>query len=272
MGQIRLVHGDCREGMRDLEENSVDVVVTSPPYNLGVDYGTYDDTVRREDYLDWMREWTDEVKRLLAPGGSFFLNVGSKPSDPWVPHEVLADLRDRFSLQNEIHWVKSIAFQTSSYGEEISVNVGHFKPINSDRYLNQCHEYLFHLTHDGTVELDRLAIGVPYKDKSNIERWESGGRDLRCRGNTWFVDYDTIQDRDEQRPHPASFPPALAENALRLHGAEHIDLVMDPFVGIGNSARAAAKLNLNFVGFEIDEEYVEEARRRLGQVQTELFP
>lgn len=258
--------------MARLEENSVDAVVTSPPYNLGVDYNTYDDTAGRKEYLDWTREWAEEVKRILAPGGSFFLNVGSKPSDPWGPHEILSTLRDLYVLQNEIHWVKSIAIRTSSYDEDVSVNVGHYKPINSDRYLNQCHEYLFHLTHEGTVELDRLAIGVPYKDKSNVERWESAGEDLRCRGNTWFVDYETIQDRDSERPHPASFPPALAENALRLHGVDDIDLVLDPFVGIGNSARAAAKLDLNFVGFEIDEDYLEEARRRLGQVQTELFP
>src|SRR5260370_25649913 len=95
---------------------------------------------------------------------------------------------------------------------------GHFKPINSPRFLNDCHEYVFHFTKTGRVELNPLALGVPYQDKSNIARWRhTRGSALRCRGNTWFVPYETIQTRQHERPHPATFPVQLAECAIILH-------------------------------------------------------
>ena len=100
---------------------------------------------------------------------------------------------------------------------------GHFKPINSPRFLNDCHEYVFHFTKSGRVELNRLALGVPYQDKSNIARWShTGGKDLRCRGNTWFVPYETIQSREKERPHPATFPVQLAEWCIKLHGVSRV--------------------------------------------------
>ena len=142
---------------------------------------------------------------------------------------------------------------------------GHFKPINSKRFLNDCHEYVFHFTKSGRVELSRLALGVPYQDKSNIARWShSRGKDLRCRGNTWFVPYQTIQSREKERPHPATFPVQLAEWCIKLHGVSRIETMLDPFVGIGNSAVAAQLFQVRrFIGFEIDETYLAEAKRRI---------
>jgi site-specific DNA-methyltransferase (adenine-specific) len=143
--------------------------------------------------------------------------------------------------------------------------------VNSKRFINQCHEYIFHLTKNGDVRLDRLAVGVPYKHKSNVSRWKSNDRDLRCRGNTWFIPYDTINSRRKDRPHPASFPPALAAMAMRLHGTDRISRAMDPFLGIGSSALAAQKLGIDFIGFEIDKQYLQTARSRLKNRQPELF-
>ena len=127
----------------------------------------------------------------------------------------------------------------------------------------QADEYIFHFTHEGDVELDRLAIGVPYQDASNAARWKKGGTGLHCRGNTWFIPYPTIKYRAKDRPHPASFPPALPERCLRLHGTVGVRRVMDPFMGLGSTALAAARLGLDCVGFDIDEEYLRVARRRL---------
>ncbi len=145
------------------------------------------------------------------------------------------------------------------------ISVGHYKPINSPRFLNNCHEYIFYLTKHGDIKLDRLAIGVPYQDKSNVTRWNSAKDDLRCHSNTWFIPYETIQSRDEQRPHPATFPVKLAQMCIKLHGAESTNLVLDPFLGIGQSALAAARLGKNFVGFEMDAEYFSEACRRTSR-------
>ncbi len=261
--------GDCVEEMASLPDEHVDLVVTSPPYNLGIRYGKFSDQQDRRSYLEWTSVWTSEVRRVLKPAGSFFLNIGSAPSNPMLPYEIVMQLRNEFVLQNTIHWIKSISVedQTKAGGESGDVvrSFGHFKPINSKRFLNDCHEYVFHFTRSGQVEIDRLALGVPYQDKSNIARWShTQGGDLRCRGNTWFVPYQTIRSRDRERPHPATFPVDLAENCIRLHGASSSLVMLDPFVGIGNSAVAAKQCNVGtFIGFDIDETYLAEAKRRV---------
>jgi len=255
--------GDCLAGMAELPDSCVDVTVTSPPYNLGVKYRKYSDREARESYLQWCRKWATEIRRLLNAKGSLFLNIGSAPSSPMLPHELVMQLRDVFFLQNVIHWVKSITIEDRE-GEVRSY--GHFKPISSKRFLNDCHEYIFHFTKTGRVEIDRLALGVPYQDKSNIARWRhTRGTDLRCRGNTWFIPYETIQSRAKERPHPATFPVQLAEWCIKLHGVSRVQTMLDPFLGIGNSAIAAQRCGVKrFIGFEIDETYLAEAKRRIG--------
>ena len=264
MTGFELHREDCVRGMAELPAASIDIVVTSPPYNLGIRYSKFSDTADRMSYLRWCKTWVAEIARLLRPDGSFFLNVGAAPANPMFPHEVALELRELFVLQNTIHWIKSISIEEQD-GEIVSR--GHFKPINSQRFLNDCHEYIFHFTKTGRVELDRLALGVPYQDKTNIARWShTGGRDRRCRGNTWFISYKTIQSRDKERPHPATFPVELAENCIRLHGVEKLTTMLDPFLGIGNSAIAAQRCGVSrFIGFEIDEIYLAEARRRIGE-------
>src|SRR5438105_3554265 len=176
--------------MSRLPDESVDLVVTSPPYNLGICYGKYSDTQDRQSYSQSCGESATPTRRVLKPTGSVFL-----------------------------------------------------------------------ITKSGCVELNRVALGVPYQDKSNIARWShSRGKDLRCRGNTWFVPYETIQSREKERPHPATFPVQLAEWCIKLHGpagAGRIETMLDPFLGIGNSAVAAQLYPVKrFIGFEIDETYL----------------
>ena len=247
-----------------LAEGSVNVVVTSPPYNIGVKYGSYVDSLPREKYLEWLEHVGMAIKRVLADNGSFFLNVGNKPKDQWIAWDVAAVMRKHFVLQNVMHWVKSIAISKSDVGNYQNISgdiaVGHFKPIVSDRFLNDCHEYIFHFTKKGDVRLDKLAIGIPYQDKTNIGRWKSAVADRRDRGNTWFIPYETIQSKNS-RPHPATFPERLPEMCIKLHGGAK--LVLDPFTGIGSTAAAAIRSGVSFVGFDIDRGYLESAIARL---------
>ena len=249
-------HADCRDVLRQLPSRSIDVIVTSPPYNLGIRYNQYDDTLSRHDYLEWTNAWVAEAARVLRPDGSLFLNVGAKPTDPWTALDVAQAVRSHLQLQNIVHWIKSI------YIDKASLAVGHYKPINSDRFLNDCHEFIFHFSPNGSTAVDRLALGVPYQDQSNVGRWRAAADGVRCRGNTWFIPYETIQRRDRDRPHPATFPSQLPEQCLRLHGLKKIETVMDPFTGIGSTAVACARLGVGFVGCEIDEVYLKEAVAR----------
>ena len=266
---LRFYLGDCLTVLPTLDPRSISVVVTSPPYNLGIKYRSYLDDLPRTEYLNWTDRWIRATAAATADRGSFFLNVGAKPTNPWIPLEVAQVARRYFKLQNTIHWVKSIAIDRdaagASTGLERDVAVGHYKPINSDRFVNDCHEFIFHFSPGGRTPLDRRAVGVPYQDQSNIKRWAAAGEGLRCRGNTWFIPYETIQSRDRDRPHPASFPAKVPEQCIRLHGLARAGTVLDPFLGLGTSAIAAARLGLNFVGIEMDEEYLKEAVRRVRE-------
>jgi site-specific DNA-methyltransferase (adenine-specific) len=263
---LRFFHGDALDILDRLGPSVVDAMVTSPPYNLGIRYRTYDDTMPREQYLKWTGEWLCRAARALTAQGSLFLNVGAKPTDPWTALDVAQAARTHLHLQNTIHWIKSIAIEKSLAGARANLQddlaVGHYKPINSRRFLHDCHEFVFHFSPQGDTPLDRRAVGVRYQDRSNVGRWRGAASGVRCRGNTWFIPYDTIQSRDKDRPHPATFPPRLPEMCLRLHGLDRIQLVADPFLGLGSTAVACAQLGLSFVGIEMDEGYLDEAVAR----------
>ena len=265
-GANRFFLSDCLDVFRILEPQSVDVIVTSPPYNLGIRYNRYQDTLSQPEYLEWTATWVAAAARVLRPEGSLFLNVGAKPSDPWTALDVAQAARAHLKLQNIIHWIKSIAIDRSSAGSaaglERDLAVGHYKPINSDRFLNDCHEFVFHLSPNGSTAVDRLSLGVPYQDQSNVGRWRAAADGVRCRGNTWFIPYETIQRRDRDRPHPATFPSQLPEQCLRLHGLQKIEVAMDPFTGLGSTAVACARLGVSFIGADIDEMYLKEAVNR----------
>ncbi len=261
----------CEDAVRGLGRRlgarRADVVVTSPPYNRGVAYRSYSDARPREQYLAWVGAAADAVGGVLARDGSFFLNVGGSPKDPWLPWDVAREVGRRFVLQNVIHWVKSIAIDRGAAGRGAGLSrdvaLGHYKPLVSKRFLHGAHEYVFHFSRRGDVRLDRLAIGVPYQDKSNVARWRRAAGDTRCRGNTWFLPYSTIRVRARDRPHPATFPPELPEWCLRLHGLDRVRLAVDPFTGIGASGVAAARCRVSFVGFDVDPEYVRVAAERI---------
>jgi site-specific DNA-methyltransferase (adenine-specific) len=250
----RLITGDCLAVLAGMAADSVDVVVTSPPYNIGLGYRAYADRREEADYLDWMVAVCTELRRVMKPDGSFFLNISGSSARPWLPFELIVRLRGLFELQNHITWVKSIAIGTDS--------AGHHKPVGGARFLNHAHEHVFHLTRTGRVKLDRLAIGVPFKDKSNIAR-RNHAQDLRCRGNTWFIPYRTVNSRAQKFHHPGTFPVELPQWCIRLHGAP-APVVLDPFMGTGTTLLAAGREGGHGIGIEIDPSYVAVAQARIN--------
>ena len=253
-GPHRFHCGDCLDVLAAMDPASVDVIVTSPPYNLGIAYSVYGDRREEADYLAWMVQVGAALRRVLRPDGSFFLNLAGSSTQPWLPFELITRLRPLFALQNHIAWVKSIAINDDG--------VGHFKPVPGERFLHRNHEHIFHLTQQGDVRLDRLGIGVPFKDKSNIAR-RGHLQDLRCRGDTWFIPYKTVQSRAEKFSHPGTFPLDLPRWCIRLHGKPGA-IVLDPFAGAGTTVLAAVAEGCTGIGIEIDPDYVATAEGRLA--------
>lgn len=292
-----ILQADCRTWMQSQRQGSIRCVITSPPYNLGIDYSSYEDSAPRDEYLRWLDGVFADVRRVLHDDGHFFLNVGYSNTDPWVDIEVGSVARNHFRLQNRITWVKSITIGDDTHG--------HFKPINSPRFLNATNEVIFHFTKSGNVPVDRQAVGVPYKWKCNLDKrgrvrgrlakklgfahwrdFESSAspaqraalekelsfrvekigqvRDRRCRGNSWFIPYDTIRDRELERgTHPATFPVALPEMCIRFAACPKGAVIYDPFVGSGTTMIAARDLGMAGVGTDIDKSYVRYALARL---------
>lgn len=303
--QTNVIHlQDCVEGMLALPANSVDIVTTSPPYNLNIAYGTYRDNKPRQEYLAWLDRVFVAVKHCLKPDGHFWLNVGYSNIDPWVGMDVAQVAREHFVLQNNFNWVKSITIN--------DVTTGHFKPINSERFANPTWEHLFHFTKTGQVPCDKLAVGVPYMWDCNIDNTgrikgrlakklgyanikdfnqratdedrakfdaelavklanQKPKAETRCRGNSWFVPYDTIANREKHRgSHPATFPVALIENCIRFSGIKS-GVLVDPFMGSGTSAIAAVNCGLDYIGFDIDSDYKNFAEDRIAEHELNTF-
>lgn len=260
VGPHQLILGDCLHALARLPAESVDVVVTSPPYNLGIAYGRHDDRMVEAEYLAWMTQVAAAIRRVMRPDASFFLNIGGSPLHPWLPMELIVRLRPLFVMQNNIAWVKSIAIGADS--------TGHYKPVSGKRFLHRNHENLFHLTLHGDVQLNRLAIGVPFKDKSNITR-RGHAQDLRCRGDTWFIPYRTVKSKAQKFHHPSIFPEDLARWCIRLHGRPS-PVVLDPFMGTGTTLVATAREGGTGIGIDLDPAYIETAQTRLHETFPDL--
>ena len=184
-------------------------------------------------------------------------------------------MRKDFILQNTIMWNKSISIEKLDIGSSNNnnsciddqkqkiISLGHYKPVSSQRYLNNLYEFVFHFTHSGNVKLDKKADGfaVPFQDKSNIGRYSD--QDKRDRGNSWFIPYETIQSKNE-RPHPAVFPIKLTYYCIKLHGYDRNTIVYDPFMGIGTTAAACVDLGVKYLGTEINMEYIQIAESILN--------
>ena len=250
--KIEIWCGDCLTLMQKrIADESIALVTTSPPYNQGVPYRSYDDERDEGEYLEWLAEVFAEIDRVLTPDGSLFLVIGHAARKPWTAMRV-AEIAGRiFQLQNQIVWIKAITVDGESHG--------HFNPITSKRFLNRLWESVFHFTKTGKVALDRLAVGVPYDDARNAGRTGSA---LRCGGDVWFIPYDTVHGGEDRGEHPATFPPEVAERCIKLAGIKPGMKTLDPFCGV-SGLDAAARLGVDGIGIELDPAYCKTARRRL---------
>ena len=217
----------------NLPDESIDLVVTSPPYK---DSDGYTDKL--------MEEVFQRLYRVQKNDTLFFLNFGHLADFKDRPFKVLdIALKCGYNLNDVIIWVKN-----------------HYRPIQGKKRVNNLFEYIFLLYKGKMPDLDRLSIGVPYKDKSNIGRFTD--IDLKCGGNVWYINYETIQSR-EQKLHNDRFPIELPERCIKLSGIKEESWVLDPFSGSGTTGVACQMLGMNYFGFEIDKEHYFNSLSRL---------
>lgn len=256
-GRVRIWCGDCLHLMRTLlADASVDVVCTSPPYNVGVKYRSYADQRPDAEYFAWLDEVFGELRRAMKATGSLFLVAGHTPRHPWRSAEIARVAATHFVLQNQIAWIKSVEVDGRTRG--------HLRPISGQRHLNRTWEQVWHFSIDGKATLDRQAVGVVTSHDVNRVRGGDGSG-IHCPGDAWFIPHETVQSGATRASHPATFPAALVEKCLRLAGVKRSSLVLDPFCGV-NGIAAAAALGAKGIGIDIEPSYCENAAAACGTI------
>ena len=251
--------GDCRELLKQVPDESVKLVVTSPPYNIGKPYGKYRDKIALNDWQELINEVTKEIYRILTPDGSFFLNLSPVPLGegkeiiplPFLGYQIMKD--NNFYLRNMITWtfnnMQNCTNRLSGRYENILWGV---KDIDN---------YVFNLDD----------IRVPYITK-NDKRLEGGiGRNPT---DVWYFDrVNNMTKKKLDLSHPTVYPLSMIVRILKM-SSNPGDTILDPFAGSGTSLVAAKILDRNAIGFELDSKYKSEAYRRIeteGNMEKSVF-
>ncbi len=262
-----ILHGDCVELLRELPNDSVDMVFADPPFNIGFEYDQYHDDHADDDYIAWCRDWMLEVLRVLKPGAAFWLAIGD---------EFAADLRVEahrnvgFVPRNWVIWYYT-------FGQ------------NCKRKFNRSHVHLFHFTKEADPAVEHTfnaqdpLVRVPsaralvYGDKRANptgrlpdDTWILRPQDLRDQpealqpmDDTWYFSRVAGTFKERQGFHGCQMPEQLLGRILRI-SSNPGDLVLDPFSGSGTTLAVAKKLGRHWLGFDLSEDYVTYANERLA--------
>jgi DNA modification methylase len=237
--QLDRIYLQSSEDMSALPDNSVHLMVTSPPYNVQKEY---DRDLTLEEYLGLLRRVFREVNRLLVPGGRACVNIANLGRKPYIPLHVyvIHDMLELgYLMRGEIIWDKAASASTSTaWGSWLSA---------SNPVLRDVHEYI--------LVFSKQTFSRPGKDReSTIERDEF----LSFTKSVWTFPAESARAVG----HPAPFPEELPRRLIQLYTFEG-DVVLDPFCGSGTTCVAAKNTGRHFLGYEINAEYVQKAEERL---------
>jgi site-specific DNA-methyltransferase (adenine-specific) len=234
------------EKMEELPDNSVHLMVTSPPYNVGKEY---DENLTLSEYRAFLKKVWSEVKRVLVPGGRVCINVANLGRKPYIPLHafIIEDMLDLgFLMRGEIIWNKaSSGSPSTAWGSWLSAK---------NPTLRDIHEYILVFS-KGTFSRENLGR------KSTILREEF----LEFTKSVWTFPAEPAS----KVGHPAPFPVELPYRLIQLYTFEG-EVVLDPFIGSGQTAIAAIKTKRHYIGYEINGGYVRLAEKRIKEFSLNL--
>jgi len=229
------------EKMEELPDNSVHLMVTSPPYNVGKEY---DENLTLNEYREFLKRVWTEVKRVLVPGGRACINIANLGRKPYIPLHayMIEDMLDLgFLMRGEIIWNKaSSGSPSTAWGTWLSAK----NPI-----LRDIHEYILVFSKSSFAR-DRIE-----NKKSTISKEEF----LEFTKSVWTFSAEPAT----KVGHPAPFPVELPYRLIQLYTFEK-EVILDPFMGSGQTAIAAIKTHRHYIGYETNQEYIELAQRRIN--------
>lgn len=251
--------GDCLKVMKYIKSGSIDCIITSPPYNLGIKYDELDSNSKsNDDYLEFTRNYLEEGFRVLKDDGRFCLNIGYKVStvkDGGIDYIVLLNKIKEigYTIRETIIWVKSRKIEdprsfcgaNTAWGSWMSAS----NPICRARM-----EFIFILNKKNYKKENK---GITTITKQEFMDYSS---------NVWYFPAET------NRIHKAPFPIELPKRCIKFFTYEN-DIILDPFVGSGTTAIACINLKRNWIGIELEPKYVEIANKRISErlAQEVLF-
>ncbi|MFA7141513.1 MAG: site-specific DNA-methyltransferase [Dysgonamonadaceae bacterium] len=236
------------ENMKELPDNSIHLMITSPPYNVSKEY---DKDLSLDEYLQFLRNSFAETYRVLVNGGRACINVANLGRKPYIP---LSDYISQmmieigFNMRGEIIWNKAAsASPSTAWGSWQSAA----NPI-----LRDIHEYIL-----------VFSKGDYKREKGKKENTITKEQFMEWTKSIWTMNAESAK----RIGHPAPFPEELPFRLIQLYSFTD-DIVLDPFIGSGTTAIAALKSNRKYVGYEINEEYIKLANKRITplKIQTKL--
>jgi DNA modification methylase len=244
-GVVDHIYCSSAEKMGDLPDNSVHLMVTSPPYNVGKEY---DEDLTLKEYLSFLKQVWAEVYRVLTPGGRACVNVANLGRKPYIPLHafIIEDMIDLgFLMRGEVIWDKGAsAAASTAWGSWQSA---------SNPTLRDVHEYILVFSKDAFRRLN------PHKRVNTITKDQF----LEFTKSVWSFGAESAR----KVGHPAPFPVELPYRLIQLYTYEG-DVVLDPFMGSGQTAIAAIKSGRHYVGYEIDEKYTKLAEKRVREFKA----
>lgn len=247
--------GDSRELIKNLPDKSIKMAVTSPPYNIGKNYGKYHDKLPLEEWKKLISDITKEMHRVLTDDGSFFMNVSPIPFGKnkeilplqFLVYEIFKE--HGFYLRNMITWTfNNMQNPTKRLAGRYEIILWGVKDLKN---------YIFNLDD----------IRVPYLTK-NDKRLTGSGRNPT---DVWYFDrVNNMTKKKLKLNHPTIYPMEMIERIVKMSTNEE-DTILDPFAGSGTTLLAAKKLNRRAIGFDIDKNYKEEFEYRLKNELSTLF-
>jgi site-specific DNA-methyltransferase (adenine-specific) len=273
----KITTGDCREVMKEMPANSIDLMVTSPPYGVGIAYDSFDDDINFDDYKEFSKEWLTEAFRVLKPDGRLALNIPyeinrqEKGGRIFMVAElwnILASIGYKFYGVVDLEESSPHRSKTTAWGSWMSPSSPYI--YNPKECVLLCYKQLSKKQTKGTPQWKSWVEQV--EDKNNPElfvnkkMYEKSDKDdfISLVYGQWNYFADTRQQTK------ATFSMDIPVRAMKILSYKE-DIVMDPFMGSGTSAVAAEFVGRNWVGVELSENYTEVANKRLLEYRAKLL-
>jgi len=241
-----IICGNCIDVMKEIDADSIDLIFSDPPFNLGKDYGdTSKDDLSFDKYIEWCDEWVKECCRILKPTGSIYIMNISE--NIWIFQRIFHDLGLRF--KNMIAWKNSSLPVKNRY----CLN---FQPI---LFYTKSDKYTFNYGYESHIS--NAAMPWSRKNKGNlmIDQWNdipfiAGG----CMASKEAI----LEEGAKKKAHPCQMPLKLANRIIGFSSNEN-DLALDPFVGSGTFALSAKMMGRKYIGIDINSKYCDIAQKRI---------